>query len=100
MAHHGVNAIRDEDRPPFEDDLLPALVDEQDARDDEGETNQLADAPYIPDEQGRGRVCRDGQEGYGERKPVHLDKQGDHEANVRQVAFTTSLDQEQREVQE
>src|SRR5439155_246852 len=54
MAHHGVNAIRDEDRPPFEDDLLPALVDEQDARDDEGGTNQLADAPYIPDERGRG----------------------------------------------
>src|SRR5213079_2623230 len=60
----------------------------------------LSDAPYIPDEQGRGRVCRAGQEVYGERKPVHLGEQGDHEAHVRPVGLPRSLDPERSEGQE
>src|SRR5207247_10511060 len=100
MAHHGVNAIRDEDRPPFEDDLLPARVDEQDARDDEGGTNQLADAPYIRDEQGRGRVCRGGQEVDAERKTVDLAEQEDQQPQVPAVGLPRTLAPDVRDAPE
>src|SRR5437899_9116982 len=100
MPNNGVNPLRDEDRSPLEDDLLPALVDEDEADNHEGGTDQLTVCEHVTDELGLDGIAHARQEVNGERKAVHLGKQGNHEGDVGAVGLPLILGTHRRKEHE
>jgi len=91
--------VRDEDVSPLEHNFLPALVDQEEARDDDRGSDQLADAPHIAHEQ-RGIRCGAREEIDRQREAVHLGEEGDHEAHVGTVGLPGLLESDRGEGEE
>src|SRR5437867_2983294 len=99
MPHDRVDPVRDEDVSPLEHNFLPALVDQEEARDDDRGSDQLADAPHIAHEQ-RGIRCGAREEIDRQREAVHLGEEGDHEAHVGTVGLPGVLESDRGEGEE